>query len=385
MKTPTFDLWLKLALLPALTPALCKSLHALLGAQAPECWDALLRSESGFVPALQTSILDVLHGSLAASHQQQLAACLQWALQPYCELLTLACPHYPPLLREIPEPPALLFVRGRSEVLQLPQIAIVGSRRPTADGLRHARRFALELAASGYRICSGLALGIDAAAHEGALSAGTDTIAVLGAGPDRIHPRRHEALAQRIAAQGAVVSEFLPGTRPHPGNFPQRNRIISGLSHGVLVIEAAEQSGSLITARLAAEQGREVFALPGSINNPMARGCHRLIRQGAKLVDRVEDMLEEVPAMVAWERVQQQGLQPAAEACDTAALDQQSRDLLGHIAYDGILPDALALRCGLSMAQLQARLVLLELQGLIRLEAGGYARTATRAGNLDPA
>jgi DNA processing protein len=185
----------------------------------------------------------------------------------------------------------VLYVRGETQVLRDPQLAMVGSRNPTAGGRSTARDFASFFARAGLTITSGLALGIDAACHEGALVAGGPTIAVLGCGLDQTYPREHQSLAERIAAQGALISEFPPGTKPMPACFPQRNRIIAGLSHGTLVVEAAQRSGSLITARLAGVAGREVFAIPGSIHNPLARGCHQLIRQGAKLVERPEDVL----------------------------------------------------------------------------------------------
>ena len=202
----------------------------------------------------------------------------------------------PPRLLAIPDHPAVLFLRGDSGVLAAPQVAIVGSRRATPAGARIARRLAGELAAHGLVVTSGLAQGVDAEAHRGALEAGGRTVAVLGSSLDRVYPAAHRSLAERIAGQGALVSEFPFGTPPVPWNFPWRNRIISGLSLGVVVVEAAARSGSLVTARLAGDQGREVFAVPGSILNPLSSGCHRLLRDGAKLVERVEDVLEELPA-----------------------------------------------------------------------------------------
>ena len=208
----------------------------------------------------------------------------------------LACTSrdYPDLLRRSPDAPPVLFVRGHAHVLNEPQLAMVGSRNPTAGGRATARRFAASFARLGLCITSGLALGIDAACHEGALDSDGSTVAVLAHGLDVIYPAVHQALAERIVASGALVSEFPPGTAPVAARFPQRNRIIAGLSHGTLVVEAAYNSGSLITARLAGVAGREVFAIPGSIHNPMARGCHALIRQGAKLVEQVDDVLAEL-------------------------------------------------------------------------------------------
>jgi DNA processing protein len=214
---------------------------------------------------------------------------------PEHHLLSLDDPRYPGELLQMADPPLLLYVLGQLAVLQHPQrLAIVGSRNPTPQGEAHAREFAHALGAAGVCVVSGLALGVDGAAHTGALDAGAPTIAVVGTGLDRVYPKRHLALAHRIAAQGAIVSEYPLGSAPLAAHFPQRNRIISGLSQGTLVVEAALQSGSLITARLAAEQGREVFAIPGSIHAPQARGCHALIRQGAKLVESAQDILEDL-------------------------------------------------------------------------------------------
>lgn len=219
---------------------------------------------------------------------------LAWAGQPGQHVLTLADPAYPSQLLEIPDPPCLLYVRGNPALLSSRCLGIVGSRNATPQGQRDASRFAGALADTGLCIVSGLALGIDAAAHRGALDANGTTIAVIGTGIDRVYPARNHDLARRIAEQGAIVSEFPLGMPPLAANFPRRNRIIAGLSSGVLVVEAALESGSLITARLAGEQGRDVFAVPGSIHSPLARGCHRLIRDGAKLVEQAADILEEL-------------------------------------------------------------------------------------------
>ena len=216
---------------------------------------------------------------------------LEWLAGPARSLLTVDDPHYPVQLAAVPGMPAALFVQGDPSVLARPQVAIVGSRAATAAGCETAFGFAARLAAHGFAITSGLATGIDAAAHRGALAAGGVTIAVCGTGLDRVYPTGHDRLAEEIAAAGALVSEFPTGTPPAPHNFPRRNRLMSGLARGVLVVEAAARSGSLITARLAGEQGREVMAVPGSIHNPLARGCHRLIKDGAALVETVDDVL----------------------------------------------------------------------------------------------
>lgn len=292
-------------------------------------------------------------------------------------LLTLGDTDYPPGLLQTEDPPLLLHVEGDLAALRHPlRLAIVGSRNPTAQGADHARAFAQTLAGAGACIVSGLALGIDAAAHEGALEAGGRTLAVVGTGPDQVYPRKHQALARRIAAQGALISEYPLGTPPLAANFPRRNRIISGLSQGVLVVEAALQSGSLITARQAAEQGREVFAIPGSIHSPQSRGCHALIRQGAKLVESAQDILEELRC----------ALPSAGPACATQTLahdgnegtgQRRSDPLLQVLGYEPCGLDALQARCGLDTATLQARLLELEFDGLVaRLPGGLYQRRA---------
>lgn len=303
------------------------------------------------------------------SSPQERAACLRWAQQPGQHLLPIEHPHYPPLLREIADPPPVLFVRGNVEVLALPQIAIVGSRSPTADGRKNARLFAAGLSAAGYLVTSGMALGIDGEAHRGTLECDGVTIAVLGSGLDSIYPESHTGLAAKIAERGAVVSEFLPGVRGRPANFPQRNRIISGLAHGVLVVEAAEQSGSLITARLAGEQGREVFAVPGSIHNPLARGCHRLIRQGAKLVESVADILDEISALLHWEL--ERAVEQKTES-EKRRLPRPLREVLAHVAYDPVSVDTLLQRTGCELTALYGHLMQLELGGFIHNRGDGY-------------
>lgn len=276
-------------------------------------------------------------------------------------VLTLGDPRYPAELLQTQDPPLLLYVLGRLDALQHPlRLAVVGSRNPTPQGALNARQFAHALGQSGACIVSGLALGVDGAAHEGALEAGAMTIAVVGTGLDRVYPSRHRDLAHRIAVQGALVSEYPLGTPPLSPNFPRRNRIISGLSQGTLVVEAALQSGSLITARQAAEQGREVFAIPGSIHSPQARGCHALIRQGAKLVESAQDILEElrVPDPLRLNK-------PADLTAGTAD------PLLAVMGFDPLSLDALQARCGLDTASLQARLLELELDGHVGRLPGG--------------
>ena len=268
-------------------------------------------------------------------------------------ILTIGDAAYPHLLLETADPPLLLYCRGRIDWLRAPAVAIVGSRNPTRQGADHARAFAAHLSRAGLTVVSGLALGVDGAAHDGALEGAGRTVAVVGTGLDRVYPVRHTALAQRIAADGLLVSEFVIGTPPLAQNFPQRNRIIAGLARGTLVVEAALRSGSLITARLASEAGRDVFAIPGSIHSPQSRGCHALIKQGAKLVECAEDVLEELQ-FAAPERAPTTA-EPAAESIDDP--------LLEALGFDPVSLDALVARTGESPATLGARLLELELSG----------------------
>ena len=300
---------------------------------------------------------------------------LAWAAAPDRRILSLVSPAYPPLLREIPDPPPLLFVHGNCTCLGEPQLAIVGSRNPTPGGRDTAADFAEHLAGGGLTITSGLALGVDAAAHLGALAAGAATVAVMGTGPDRVYPARHRDLAHRIVAEGGVlVTEFPVGTPPQPENFPRRNRIISGLSLGTLVVEAAVRSGSLITARHAADQGREVFAIPGSIHNPLARGCHLLIRQGAKLVENAEDILEDLRFAGA-----QPSAAPPPRSARSDTLSAEQLQLLDLMGFDDVSVDELTNRSGLTAAAVSSMLLILELEGRVISRAGGrYVRSEPR-------
>ena len=246
---------------------------------------------------LQLGLKQTAINALRNPEETDLARDLEWREQPNNHIITCHDPAYPVLLSQLPDPPPLLYVHGSVELLSVPQLAMVGSRNPSRSGQQTAIDFARHLASAGLVITSGLALGIDAASHQGALDVNAPTIAVMGTGLDRVYPARHRELALRIAEQGSLISEFPIGTSPQPGNFPQRNRIISGLALGTLVVEAAIRSGSLISARYALEQGREVFAIPGSIHNPLARGCHHLIRQGAKLVETAEDVIDELGSL----------------------------------------------------------------------------------------
>jgi len=297
-------------------------------------------------------------------------------------ILTLHDPRYPPLLRELSDGPPLLFIQGSLEALTTPQLAMVGSRNPSSVGAETARDFARHLAGVGLTITSGLALGIDAASHRGALDAQGQTIAVMGTGVDRIYPARHRDLAHAIVAGGgALVSEYPPGTAPLPGNFPRRNRIISGLSLGTLVVEAARQSGSLITARLAGEQGREVFAIPGSIHNPLARGCHQLIRDGARLVESAQDVLVELAPHLHGLLEDKEALRPDMQPLghgEEEPLDSEYLQLLNHVGDEATPVDRLVERSGLTAEVVSSMLLILELRGHITPVAGGYSRTRMR-------
>ena len=302
---------------------------------------------------------------------------LTWARGDDCHIWPLGSPDYPARLAEIDDPPSLLFVRGDVEVLHQPALAVVGSRNPTASGRRAAQEFAAYFAEFGLVVVSGLAAGIDAGAHEGALLGGGLTVAVTGTGLDRVYPARHQALAERIAAEGALVSELPVGAPPLARHFPARNRIVSGLCLGVLVVEAAYRSGSLITARLASEQGRDVFAMPGSIHNPLARGCHRLIRQGAKLVESGPDVLEDLASQL---RLTPRGAQGAETVGEQAPAPQAPEDpdyqrLLEALGHDPVGVDQLVDRSGLTAEEVSSMLLLLELKGWVVAAPGGrYSR-----------
>ena len=305
-------------------------------------------------------------------------AALAWSQAAEQHIVTLADPEYPQALLEIPDPPSVIYVRGRLDLLNRPALAIVGSRNATAQGIQNAERFAAAFADVGLVIASGLALGIDGAAHRGALAAGGDTLAFIGTGIDRIYPARNRELALEIAAKGAIVSEFPMGSPASAANFPRRNRLISGFSRGVLIVEAAVESGSLITARMAAEQGREVFAIPGSIHSPQSRGCHKLIKQGAKLVETAQDVLEEL----RWSHSTSPSLPSllaASSAPDTGSSASiptgAEGDLLSAMSYDPCGTDELASRCGLTAESLSVMLLHLELDGRVAsLPGGRYQR-----------
>lgn len=336
------------------------------------------------------SIFDNLKNLFAATHDQLIQAGLtthqifhlknldlssaerdlNWCLKNNCQIITDNHPGYPPLLKEIPDSPILLFVKGDPEVLLQPQLAIVGSRNPSRTGQESSGQFAYQLTKAGLTITSGLALGIDAFGHAGALRADGKTIAVLGQGLKQIYPSTHTQLAEKIISNGALISEFLPDEPAKAKNFPRRNRIISGLSLGVLVVEAALRSGSLITARFAAEQGREVFAMPGSIHNPLARGCHYLIHQGAKLVETAQDILEELVAFHPAGLPNYDTILPNK----AGQLDNKTQKLLGMLGYEETPLDVIILQSGLTTGEVSSMLLTLELQGFLYRAPGGYRR-----------
>lgn len=294
---------------------------------------------------------------------------LEWLGEERHHLVAMTDERFPELLGRIPSPPLVLYVNGDPSLLDLPALAIVGSRNPTHGGSRNAFEFARHLAGAGFTIVSGLAEGIDTAAHEGALAAGGRTVAVLGTGIDRVYPAANRELAHRVAANGALVTEYPLGSPPERWHFPERNRLISGLSLGTLVIEAARRSGSLITARLAAEQGREVFALPGSIHNALARGCHQLIREGAKLVESASDIVSELGAVAG--HVLQTSMDSRPSETAPAADDDDYRALRESLAYDPMTVDELASRSGLTIDKLSSMLLILELNGEVEALSGG--------------
>lgn len=309
-------------------------------------------------------------GRAHAADRQAVRDC-DWLAAAGARLLHLGHPDYPPLLREIPDPPAWLYVMGDVALLSRPQLAMVGSRRPSRQGLDDARAFAGALGGAGFVITSGMAYGIDAAAHTAALAADGSTIAVLGTGLDRVYPRRHADLARTIAAHGALVSEQPLGAPPLAGHFPRRNRIISGLSLGVLVVEAAMQSGSLVTARLALEQNREVYALPGSIHNPASRGCNALIRQGATLVQTVADICDE---LAGWR-------QPVVPSDLPALVGEGTAEavVLEALGYEPMTLELIVERAGLGVAGVMAALAELELIGSVAADDAGWSRRSTLA------
>jgi DNA processing protein len=322
------------------------------------------------------------HVRLLSPSPPALDRCETWLAGPTHQLLHWQHPDYPALLRQIPSPPLALFVEGDANLLWHPGVAVVGSRSPTAGGRDNARAFGHALATAQLVVFSGMAAGVDAAAHEAALAvAGGRTVAVVGTGPDIAYPAAHVRLRARLVAQGAVVSEFPPGTEARAAHFPSRNRLLAGLSLGTVVIEAAERSGALITARQASEAGREVFAVPGSIHNPMARGCHRLIRDGATLVERPQEIVDGLGAL-AGELAQALRQRLASdlphphqgESAAPAPLDPDYQSLWKALGHDPTGMDALVARTRLTTAELSSMLLVMELDGRVAVEHGRYSR-----------
>jgi len=323
--------------------------------------------------------------ALAQCADETLAAARAWLAQPGNHLLGWHDPAYPPQLRRLSSPPLALFVDGDPALLWHPSVAIVGSRAPSPGGRDNARRFARDLADAGFSVLSGLAAGIDTAAHEGALAAPSGlTVAVLGTGPDVAYPRENAALRDRIAARGAVVSEHLPGTQARPSHFPSRNRILAGLSLGTLVVEAALRSGALITAKQAADAGREVFAVPGSIHNALARGCHQLIRDGAALAETADEVIAAVLPVAAslattlrnrLEGPISTSVEAATATLSPALLDDPDyHKLWTALGHDPTGMDRLIERTGLTAAELSSMLLVMELEGLVSNRHGRYTR-----------
>ena len=367
--------WLRLALTPGVGNATARRLLAAFG--LPQAvFDQPVPALHQFLTGPQTQALRTVPPLLAA----QLDATWQWlhgADGPGCRrILTLGDPDYPPALLQIEDPPPMLYLMGVPEAVWPPAIAVVGSRNPTPQGLANAHQFARSFAQAGFSVVSGLALGVDGAAHEGALEGAATgqiaTIAVVGTGLDRVYPRQHLVLSHRIAQGGLLISEYPIGTAPLAENFPKRNRIIAALSQGTVVVEAALQSGSLITARQAAEQGKDVFAIPGSIHSPQSRGCHALLKQGAKLVETAQDVLEDLRLPERWPQPPGQAV-PAQGGGEGRPED----DLLSALGFDPVSLDALVARTGIAPAWLQGRLLELELQGKVaRLPGGLFQRLA---------
>ena len=352
-----FEAWLRLTLISGLGNFALRNLLSEFGSPVSVLAARHAELRRFVPPEIAAQIAD--GGNVEAERHAQ-----AWLADPLNHVVALGDTDYPQLLLQTADPPLLLYVKGRRELLNRPALAIVGSRNATAQGIANAEEFAQTLSDAGVTIVSGLALGIDAAAHRGGLAGAASILAVVGTGLDVVYPARNRDLAHQLAARGTLVSEFALGTPALAANFPRRNRLISGISRGCLVVEAALKSGSLITARLANEQGREVFALPGSIHSPLAKGCHALIKQGAKLVDSVNDILEELSLNT---------VPPAAR--DLPALDVDAARLLDLLGYEPSGLDRLCTRSGLEANNVSALLLKLEIQGLIEnLPGGQYQR-----------
>ena len=359
---PGLASWLQLTLTPGLGAASLRAMLKQFG--LPQ---AILQKRRSELAAFASA--DALAALESSAVREAVERSLQWALAPGHAIITLADEAYPRSLLEIADPPALLYAAGRTELASRPALAVVGSRNASAQGARNAESFARALSDAGLTIVSGLALGIDAAAHRGGLAGASSTVAVLGTGIDVVYPLPNAALASEVASRGLLLSEFPPGTPPAAHHFPRRNRLISGLARGCLVVEAALASGSLITARAAAEQGREVFALPGSIHSPLSKGCHALIKSGAKLVESAEDVLAELagfrPSGFASTVERPRASASPGEPAAAEAV------LLQHMGHDPVDVDSLCSRAGLSAEQVASQLLRLELDGRVASLPGG--------------
>lgn len=359
--------WVALSLVKGLGSATFCQL--LLTFKTPEA--ILAASRSALRAVVNDEVADaILSIDTAPDIKARLEQTLDWLAQPGNHLLTLADPYYPARLLQIDQPPPVLYAKGDLQLLLRPAMAVVGSRHATPQGEHTATAFAQSLCQAGFSVVSGLALGIDGAAHRGALQANGATIAVVGTGLDIVYPARHKTLAHAIAEHGLLLSEFALGTPSIPHHFPRRNRIISGLSEGCLVVEANVDSGSLITARLAAEQGREVFAIPGSIHSPVAKGCHGLIKQGAKLVESIEDILSEFPQLHAVKR--SEAHDPNGPLPERAQLPPQALSVLDCMGFDPVFADQIAARSGLTSSEVSTMLTLLELAGMVSNLSNGH-------------
>jgi DNA processing protein len=357
MQSAELEAWLRLGLIPRLGPVNFRKLLSEFGDP-----DSALGASTNMLAKVVGSGLATAIGD--GPDSDLLSSTLDWISREENQLLTLADSAYPKMLLEISDPPPLLYIKGNSELLKNGALGIVGSRSATPQGISNAEAFASELSDSRFTIISGLALGIDAAAHRGGLTGRSSSIAVVGTGLDIVYPARNRKLAHELSERGLIISEFPLGTRPVAANFPRRNRLISGMSRGVLVIEAAVKSGSLITARYALEQGRDVFAVPGSIHSTLSKGCHALIKQGAKLVETAEDILIELGQQVVKGNPSSVGAQPGSNPA-----------LLDAMGFDPVDLDSICERTGLTAENASAMLLELELNGeLARLPGGGFQR-----------
>lgn len=381
--------------------------------------DRTLMTAAGIKPNTLRLLDEYIAQGLDSEIGRLVARDLEWASQPNHSIIFFHGDDYPPLLKHIDSPPPVLYVRGSKGLLCEPQLAMVGSRNPSIDGKENAYRFAKSIANMGFAINSGMALGVDGSAHKGAIDGGGHTIAVVGTGVDIIYPARHRGLAAEILARGTIVSELPLGAQPHPSNFPRRNRIISALSLGVLVVEASPKSGSLITAHCALDQGREVYAIPGSIHNPMARGCHQLLRQGAKLVESAEDIFEEISSLLAFHQLIRNEsarppmldnlpppvtpdlfesefshrvalvpskagkgssvTNPPTSSCQSDTLSANSltdseQTILNLLGFDVVSIDLIVERSGLSAEDISVLMMTLELKGIVQAVPGGFQK-----------